>query len=866
MIRFVLRAALALSLTVLSLLATAGAQQVGTGRPATDAHGDPLPPHAVARIGTIRLRHAAYVSSLAFSPDGKRIASTTIWFDAGVWDARTGQSLAFRTRRRKQGLFRASVSPDGSLFAGRTGEGELGVQEALGGKFLRRFSAKKECCEGLVFSGDNHWLASAADDGNTFLWNLQSGKLAHQFKAKPRDTFDRFCHAFTPDGGVFIQARADDITFWNVQTGKVIRRIDSKKEREWPGGAAVSPDGKLLAIRIAYGPVDLWEIKTGRHVRRVANRRNEAGPVFSPDGKHIVTGQTAGAIHFWEVETGKPARSLTMPAEEHPTSLAFSPDGKLLASGGSDHAIHLWDLASGKELLPVKHRLGGTPSVRFLADGKTLLAQCLYEVNRRDATIDPRLSFWDLQGRFVRQAKVVPERAHVHGLSRDGRTVAYGVGPNWGFMFRPVPNGPLQSSIRLCDAASGKELVKVDQVPCQIHDFTFSPDDRFLLVNAFNAGPNKDDYHHIDTLQIWKRKSDTSLEKMADLPMRSFLSGYCVSPDSQWVVVTSRPGYRFHDCETGKMIRSYPDTPGSVVAVSPSGRTLVSRDTKDARVGKVVLVWEKATGKPICKLDCKPGQTDWAPLVVSPDGQFVAGCLDREVIALWDAFTGKQLGKLDGHRGDIHSLAFSPDGRFLVSASADTTILLWDWKKKLPKSSANVKWAAQRLEQLWHDLQASDPQRAYRAISALVRAPGQAIDLLRKTPRPASMDRKIKQWIDELDSDRFQVRESASKELANLVERAEASLRRALARPPSVEAQRRVTRLLDRLPTAAPHPTTLATVRSLELLEMINTPEARKFIDELSRGTGDPFGKREAEQTLKRVNHGSLPVHPGRAR
>ncbi len=855
MIRFVLRATLALSLAALSFFSLAYAQQAGKGRPATDAHGDPLPPNAVARIGTTRLRHAAYVSSLAFSPDGKHISSSTIWFDVGVWNARTGQSIAFRSSRQEKGLFRATVSPDGSLFAGRTDSGELGVQESLSGKILHRFAGKKDVCEGLVFSRDKRWLASADGDGNTFLWDLQSGKLSHQIKAKPRDSYDEFCHAFTPDGGVFIQARPDDIAFWNVQTGKEMRRINSKKERERPGDAAVSPNGELLAIRIAYGGVDIWEIKTGRHVRKIAEQWNEVGPVFSPDGKHVVTGRDTGEISFWEVETGKLARTLTVPAEEHPTRFAFSPDGKILASGGSDHAIHLWDLAAGKELLPVNRRLGGTPSARFLSDGKTLLVHCQYDVNRHHATIHEGLTFWDLKGNFLRQAKLVPERAHAFELSSDARTVAYGNGPNFGFMFRPTPNGYLKSSIRLCDAASGKQLVKVDGVPCQIHDFTFSPDGRFLLVNAFNAGPNKDDYHHFDTLQIWKRKSSTSLEKIADIPMLYFLSGYCVSPDSRWIAVTSKPGYRFHDCETGKLIRSYPDAPGSVVAVSPSGRVLVSRDADDARVGKAVLVWEKATGKTICKLDCKSRQTDWAPLVVSPDGKFVAGCLDREVVALWDALTGKQLGKLEGHRGEISSLCFSPDGQFLVSASADTTILIWDWKKKLPKTSANAKLPAERLEQLWQDLQASDPQRAYLAIGTLEQSPGQAINLLRKKTRPASQDKhqKFKQWIDELDSDSYQVRENATKELTNSAELAEAALCQALARPLSPEAVGRITRVLDKLPSAAPHPTTLATLRSLELLEIINTPEARNFIEELSRGTGDAIRKREAEQTLKRV-------------
>jgi WD40 repeat protein len=833
---------------------TTSAQEVEKA-PRTDRHGDPLPTNALARIGTTRLRHASWVSSLAFSPDGKRISSATIWFDVAVWDARTGRSRAFRSSREEPGLFRATVSPDGSLFAGRTEKGELGVQESLSGKIVHRFSGKKKLCEGLVFSRDNRWLSSADIDGETFLWDLRTGKLAHQFKTKPQGTFDEFCHAFTPDGTIFIQARRDDIVFWNVQTGKEIRRIDSKKEDKWPGSAAVSPNGELLAIRIAYGQVDLWEIKTGQHVRTIAEQWNEVGPVFSPDGKHIVTGRDNGEINFWEVETGKCIRTLTVPAEEYPTSLAFSPDGKLLAAGGSDHAIHIWDLTSGKELLPVAHRPGGTPSARILADGKTILAHHSYEANCKYGNVDPRLSFWDLQGNLLRETKLDPDQAHVHELSGDARTVAYGIGPHFSFMFRPTPNEYLKSKIRLCDLASGKGLVEVDQVPCQIHDFTFSPDERFLLVNAFNAGPNPEDYDHIDTLQIWKRKSSTSLEKIADIPVRYFLAGYCVSPDSRWVVVTSEKGYRFHECETGKLIRSYADTPGSAVAVSPSGRVLVSRDAGDARTGKEVPVWEQATGRTICKLDCKPEQTDGAPLVVSPDGKYIAGCLEREVIALWDAFTGKQLGKLEGHRGDIGSLSFSADGRFLVSASADTTILIWDWKAILPRSPEPVKLSAERLDQLWQDLQASDPRSAYTAIGILLQSPGPALDLLRKKMRSAGPDesQKIKRWIDDLDNNNFKVRENATKELASLAELAEDALRRAPGMPLSPEARRRITQILAGLPSAAPHTSTLATLRSLELLEMINTPEARKFIDELTRDTSDPIRKREAERTLKRM-------------
>ena len=145
---------------------------------ATDADGDPLPPNAVARIGTTRLRHAAYVSSLAFSPDGKRISSATIWFDLGVWDARTGQSLAFRSSRQEKGLFVPRSRPTAvSSQAGST-TASSACNELSMARSSTAFDQARAKRGALVFSRDNHWLASADSDGNTFLWDLQAEAIA----------------------------------------------------------------------------------------------------------------------------------------------------------------------------------------------------------------------------------------------------------------------------------------------------------------------------------------------------------------------------------------------------------------------------------------------------------------------------------------------------------------------------------------------------------------------------------------------------------------------------------------------------------------------------------------------------------------
>src|SRR5262249_34093130 len=160
----------------------------------------------------------------------------------------------------------------------------------------------------------------------------------------------------------------------------------------------------------------------------------------------------------WDVATAKLTRKLSGAAEGYPASLAFSRDGKYLASGGQDHAVHLWDLAAGKEMVP-PGQLGGEGTASFLADGKTLLSHCRYGAVRFIASVDPRLGFWDLKGKSLRQATFDPKKAHDFATSPDATTVAFAHGPHFGVDFRPVPNKWLRSSIRLCDLASGKELV-----------------------------------------------------------------------------------------------------------------------------------------------------------------------------------------------------------------------------------------------------------------------------------------------------------------------------------------------------------------------------------------------------------------------
>jgi WD40 repeat protein len=691
---------------------------------------------------------------------------------------------------------------------------------------------------------------------------VTAGKLAWS-KQSPQKGYESG-QAFTPDSKSLVHGTHDGhLLLWDVQTGKELWHVEpvQEKGREYHfNGVDISPDGGTAAVMHNWSRIELHEVKTGKLLREFECHGSWEGPRFSPDGKELLCGTYRGSdtMLFWDVATGKLARELQGDPKGEPDSFAVSADGKLLAIGGCDHAVHLWDLTTEKEMFPPSHP-GGDVSAHILADGKTLLVTSSYWADVRRAAVDPRLGFWDLEGKFLKQSTFDAKEAHVFAVAPDASVIAAAEGLPFGRYHRVFKNSELQSSLLLTNVTTGKQLVRVEDLRCEVHELGFSPDGRFLFTSADNPGPNPDDYHRTPVVQVWKRTA-TGLEKKAEIAsIGAWSCRFVCSPDSRWVGVATGTGYDFHDCETGKLLRRGQFT-GAVRATSPSGRVLACTDD-DKRTAFLV---ELATGKTIRKLECDPVYLVRPRFAFSPDGRIVASDLNSETIVLWDVFTGKQIGKLEGHRGHINSLAFTPDGRFLVSSSSDTTALVWDYRKALPKPAGKLEeLPAERLEELWSDLQTADAERGYRAVSVLVQSPEQAIPFLRKQVSAATADEQhqIRTWIDDVVKGDEAIRDRAQTELTKLGALAEPAIQEALRAKPALEVKRRLEKLLG-APAAPPAALWLATQRALETLELIGTTEARAVLEELSKGLPESPKTQEAQRALERIRKREAAAKP----
>jgi hypothetical protein len=220
---------------------------------------------------------------------------------------------------------------------------------------------------------------------------------------------------------------------------------------------------------------------------------------------------------------------------------------------------------------------------------------------------------------------------------------------------------------------------------------------------------------------------------------------------------------------------------------------------------------------------------------------------------LWDTATGKEVGRLAGHQGSIDTLEFAPDSKTLLTGSRDTTGLVWDVTSfaKWGRSPTTAMDAAAR----WKDLASDDAAKAFNALNAFSANTAGAVAYLKDHLSAATLpdDAKIAKLVADLDSDQFAARKKAGEELERLGETAAPMLRKALEADPSTEVKRRLEDLLAKANSKTPGGDSLRSLRAVEVLETIATPEARQLLRRIADGAPEARLTREARAALERL-------------
>jgi hypothetical protein len=249
------------------------------------------------------------------------------------------------------------------------------------------------------------------------------------------------------------------------------------------------------------------------------------------------------------------------------------------------------------------------------------------------------------------------------------------------------------------------------------------------------------------------------------------------------------------------------------------------------------------------------GEYEGYPLpLFSPDSRLLAlPNMHRDLVRVIEIATGREARRFDLQRHAC-SAAFSPDSRVLAVSADNSTIVVWDLTGRLKQGKLpQAELSANELDRHWQELAGEDAARACDVVWALAAAPRQSVPFIVKRDSPAAVPAAVLALIRDLDSDVFATRDQAWRALHELGDAADPALRAALKHAPSLEAKRRLERILNRasLPLASGEP--LRGIRAVWVLEMAGTVEAEQHLRKLAGGVAGARLTREAEGALDRL-------------
>jgi RNA polymerase sigma factor (sigma-70 family) len=616
----------------------------------TDLHGDPLPPGAVARLGTLRFRHGEHIQAIVFAPDGKAVASASGRGSVVLHELATGKRLRSfpdASDPPARGVHGFAFAPDGKTWAASVGGRRVCVWEAATGKQVRQFDFTQGQVCYLTFSHDGRTLAGAGEQHSVQVWDVGAGKELGRIAHPPAILLGL---AVAPNGKALVTAGLNrggagtSLYLWDTASGRELRRWQAHLGEVYT--LDFSPDGQRLASASVEGDnrLRVWTVPAGE--RQLDLPGEFASVRFAPGGK-VLAAAAGNSVSLRDADTGKELRRLPRgPRSLHGNGVAvFSPDGATLALT-DPWTISLWDVATGAQLGP---RLDGhdqvVEKVLFLPDGKAL------------ASLGGNgLSFWQLQtarrvGHFVWSPNDYSQR----GLSPDGKSLAVAGEGEIGFW----------------DTATGKKVGGLQGLPkYSLNALTFSPDGEALAAMVGEG-----------TVRIWDVRTGRLVRRIT--PPRAPASlwpgqSLAFSPDGRTLAVGSgnKDGaVRLWEVAVDQGLRQVFQLPGATgqIAFSADGKVLAAATSGPGGFdqGQTILVWELRTGRALCRLE---GVSSYFAL--SPDGKSVVTV--GETPRLWEVATGKVRARLRGHADTVWTAAFSPDGRWLATGSQDTTVLIWD--------------------------------------------------------------------------------------------------------------------------------------------------------------------------------------------
>jgi WD40 repeat protein len=576
-----------------------------------------------------------FVQGIAFSPDGKQLATGTSKGEIRIWRVADFQEV-FVLRGHTNWVWQIAFSANGQLLVSASADCTVKLWQ-IGpetGHCLRTFQGHTDEVYSAAISSDGQIVASGSRDHTIKLWQTGTGDCLQTLQ----EHTNVICAvAFSPNGQLLASCGYDKvIRLWQISTGRCIRTLEG--HREELSTLAFSPDGQLLASAGYEFAIKLWQVNTGECLKTLEGHTARISCVqFSPDGELLVSGSHSPNIKLWRVSTGECLNNL----QGHTNlvrTVTFSPDGKILASGGDDQMVKIWRVETGECLKTWRGYSNCVWNVAFSPDGKWLAS----------GNHDQAVRIWSVETGECHQT-LWGHRACVWAVafSPEGRWLA------------SAGNQPGAETLRLWQLDTG-QCVKLVGHLGTVHTITFSPDGQLLASGGTDL-----------VVKLWQVGPQQCVNNLQG--HTGLLRSVCFSPDGQLLATGADDRtIRLWRVETGECLKIFQGGEDWIwsVTFSPDGQLL-------AICGEdgTIKLWQVSTGECVRVLR-KHGNAIYA-VQFSPDGRLLASAGSDSTVCFWQLETGECVRTLQGHTEEIWSIAFSPDGQKLASSSEDGLIKLW---------------------------------------------------------------------------------------------------------------------------------------------------------------------------------------------
>jgi WD40 repeat protein len=592
------------------------------------------PPSTSPEIFT-QIGHDDWVESVAWSPDGRTLASASFDNSIKLWDAGNGQLL--RTLDGHAGaVYSIAWSPDGRTLASGSGDNSIKLWDAASGQLLRTLNGHTDAVLSVAWNPNNDkTLASGGRDKAVILWDTVSGQPLRTLGHHDDNVISV---AWSPAGDRLASGGKDKtIHIWSPAGGPPLYTID--KQPDSVLSVAWSPAGKTLASGGADSSVRLWRVDNWKLLRTLTSHTSMVYSVaWSRDGT-LASGSADNTVKLWNVGTGQVTRTLTghfQPVK----SVAWSRDGTL-ASGSGDTTINLWD-PDPDSSQPLLRSLGGhsgtASALAWSPDDSTLAS----------GSDDETAKLWDVNRGQLE-----------HSLSGHSGTV-FSVAWNPDGKTKILATGSDDNTIKLWNASTGQVTETLTPHSDAVGSVAWNTDGSILASGSADK-----------TINLWDVKNHRSLGTLYG--HTDWVGSVAWSPDGQWLASGGDDlVVIIWNLQKLKSLRSFP-VKGHVksVAWSPDGKWLAA-----GREDNTINVWDPIRGRPLHTFSTQAAVTSVAWRF---DSKVLASSSQDGKVSLWDPISGKPIGSILGaDSSPVTSVAWSHKGDKLATSSRDGRVCFWD--------------------------------------------------------------------------------------------------------------------------------------------------------------------------------------------